>query len=102
MMNDGIRIKWDKGECKTENKITNEKNEKVALGNTKTIQGYETEWCQDLWKDAAMGVRVLGFFSEDPRSIENAYPTPVFRLPKILPGRTISEKGGIRPRSPKN
>ena len=90
---DGIRISWNREKYVQENGAETANMQKVPIGNTKTIAGYEEEWCQDLWKDAAMGARVFGFFKKDPRVIPDAYPTPVFRVPKILPDRTISEKG---------
>ena len=88
-----MRISWNLDQYIKENETEKMKMNKAPIGNTRTIAGHEEEWCQDLRKDAAMGALFFGIYAKDPRVIPDCYPTPVFRVPKILPGRTISVKG---------
>ena len=40
-----------------------------------------------------MEARIFGTRRQNPCAVEDCFPTPVHRVPKILPERTISEKG---------
>ena len=89
----GTKVKWSEETYQTANNSRCLEYRKAKMSNTQGILEHQQEWCEDQWKDAQMGARLFAIYEEDPCSIVDCYPTPVHRVPKMNPDRTISEKG---------
>ena len=93
VMGEGTKVKWSEEIYRVENKSGSLEYKKPKMANMHGILDYQREWCEDQWKDAQMGARLFAIYDDNPCGIKDCYPTPVHRVPKMNPDRTISEKG---------
>ena len=93
MFKDGARLKWGREQYNYQNSTQPQNQMKLPITGLDMLQGFEEEWCKDLWGDASIGARLFGSYSRNINEIPDAFFTQVFRVPKMLPDRTMSTKG---------
>ena len=73
---------------------THEGRERVRCTPHPSLRDHLDEAAAQLWKDASKG-RALICFDEGDGLLEGVVSVPMARVPKMLPDRTISEKGRV-------
>ena len=73
---------------------TNERTERIRCSPHPSLKDHLEEAAAQLWKDAAKG-RALICFDQGDHLLQGVISVPMARVPKMLPDRTVSDKGRI-------
>ena len=69
--------------------------QRVRASPHPSLQGHLTEAYEQIWKDVSRGRVLLLTCAGDSHLLEGVVSVPLARVPKMLPNRTLSEKGRL-------